>query len=391
MTTIMQLLIHIRGGVSLVMSSVLAVGKHFRLGIILALACLACVLSYVPAVSQTSPTQLPNPLKLGVRTSVYEIGNTVSINQAGGFCGTFGEELKQELANNGKQIEVEYHEIKNDGLGHKYPRYHGLKTDNMKEKIHIECGPNSNSSQNLETAKGIAFSDPFYETGVKLLLPQKLAADLDSGSQKLRNIKVGVVKETTTSLLLGGIVDNIDKYDTRDEALDALDAEKIEAFASDALILQTILYRGALSKGPYIHKGFTLFKKDGYLTDSIEKYVMAVEGKEKSKFSNELIDSINRTLKRDKIFQIQQKLKQIEHPTPPTPPTPLPPPPPAIQLLLQLLTGIFTELLGVFITLRSTRIRRPDKRAFLMRLGGVLCVLGVVIIISIIIQHISGM
>ncbi len=382
MTTIMQILIHIRGGVSLVMSSVLAVGKHFRLGRIWVLACLACILSYVPAVSQTSPTQLPNPLKLGVRTSVYEIGNTVSINRAGGFCGTFGEELKKELANNGKQIEVEYHEIKNDGRGHKYPRYHGLKTDNIQEKIHIECGPNSKASQNLETAQGITFSDPFYQTGVKLLLPQKLASDLDDGHRKLRTIKVGVVKETTTSLLLGGIVDNIEEYDTRDEALDALDVKTIEAFASDALILQTIIERGTPYKDPYIQKGFTLFKKDGYLTDSREEYVMAVEAKEKSTFSDELIYSINGTLKRDEISQAQQKLKQIEHPIPPTPTNRHTP---EIPLWLQWLVAIFTELLGVFITLLSTIIRRQKRRVFLMRLGGGLCVLGGVIIIFLII------
>ncbi|MEG4069562.1 transporter substrate-binding domain-containing protein [Microcoleus sp. Pol11C2] len=390
MNAVMQIFVHIRGGFSPVMSSVLAVVKNFRLGIILALACLACILSYVPAVSQTSPTQLPNPLKLGVRTSAYEIGNNVSINRAGGFCGTFGEELKKELANNGKQIEVEYHEIKNDGSGYKYPRYHGLKTDNLPEKIHIECGPNSSSSQNLETAKGITFSKPFYQTGVKLLLPQKLASDLDDGHQKVRNIKVGVVKETTTSLLLGGIVDNIEEYDTRDEALDALDVKTIEAFASDALILQTILERGTPSKHPYIQKGFTLFKKDGYLTDSREEYVMAVEAKEKSTFSNELIDSINRTLKRDEISQAKQKLKQIENPiifphTQHTKPPEDTKPTPDIPLWLQWLVAIFTELLGGFITLWSTIIRRQKKKVFLMRLGWGLCVLGGVIIISIII------
>jgi hypothetical protein len=110
------------------MSSVLAVGKHFQLGIILALACLACVLSYVPAVSQTSPTQLPNPLKLGVRTSVYPIGNNINEpNSAEGFWGTFGKELQKELASNGQQTKVEYIDIKNEGLGQTHPRYQGLK------------------------------------------------------------------------------------------------------------------------------------------------------------------------------------------------------------------------------------------------------------------------
>ncbi len=197
MTTIMQILIHIRGGVSLVMSSVLAVGKHFRLGIILALACLACVLSYVPAVSQTSPL-LPNPLKLGVRTSAYPIGYNVKKDSAEGFCGTFGKELQKELASNGQQIQVEYIDIKNEGLGQTHPRYHGLK----KGRIHIECGPNSRSPEGLLTAETIGFSDPFHETGVKLLLKEQLAEDLISGNKKLKQIKIGVVKETTTLKML---------------------------------------------------------------------------------------------------------------------------------------------------------------------------------------------
>jgi Bacterial extracellular solute-binding proteins, family 3. len=385
----MQILIHIRGGVSLVMSSVLALGKHFRLGIILAFACLACILSSVPAVSQG---QLPNHIKIGVRTVASAIGNNISTNKAYGFCGTFGEELQEELkklAPNGKRIEVEYHEIKNEGLGYKYPRYDGLN----KKIIHIECGPNSIPSDNLKTAVGIKFSDSFHKTGVKLLLPEKLVEDLNSKRRNVKDIKVGVVKETTTSNLLEGIVDNIRPYDTRDEALNALldkNVKEIEAFASDALILQTILDSGYNSKEPFNRKGYTIFKKDGYLTSlPTEDYVMAV--KENTPFSNKLIESINRTLKRDKISQAMKKLEHIEYSTPTTPPTS------GILLRLQeFLSSIFTEILGVFITLLSTFIillkrtrleQREHLRLFLWILGAVLCVLGVIIIIAIWLQY----
>jgi len=176
MNALMQIIVHIRGIVSLVMSSVLAVGKQFRLGIILAFACLACVFSCASTVSQT---QFPNPIKIGVRTVASAIGKNISINKADGFCGTFGKELQEELKNlapNRKLIEVEYHEVKNEGLGYKFPRYHGLKT----EKIHIECGPNSIPSQKMKTAIGIKFSDSFHKTGVKLLLREKLVEDLNS-------------------------------------------------------------------------------------------------------------------------------------------------------------------------------------------------------------------
>ena len=375
MTTIMQILIHIRGGVSLVMSSVLAVGKHFRLGIILALACLACIFS---CASTVSPTQLPNPIKIGVRTVASAIGNNISKNKADGFCGTFGKELQEELkklAPNGKRIEVEYHEIKNEGLGYKYPRYYGLK----KEIIHIECGPNSIPSKDMITAVGINFSDSFHKTGVKLLLPEKLVEDLNSKRRNVKDIKVGVVKETTTSNLLEGIVDNIRPYDTRDEALNALldkNVKEIEAFASDGLILQTILDSGSNSKEPFNRKGYTIFKKDGYLTSvPTEEYVMAV--KENTPFDDKLIESINRTLKRDKIYQEMKKLDQVENHKI------IPPHPPSLLMIFQLpiienlVLGLLIDLVGVVITILGTRgAYNQRQKKLLVGLTIVLIILG---------------
>ena len=329
MTTIMQLLIHIRGGVSLVMSSVLAVGKHFRLGIILALACLACILSYVPAVSQTSPTQLPNPLKLGVRTSVYPLGNNIKTPySAEGFCGTFGKELQKELASKGQQIKVEYIPIVNQHKGVVAPRYHGLKTDkNDPNKIDIECGPNSILSGKLPTGEGIEFSNPFYETGVKLLLKEELAKQLNSGVRVLKEIKIGVVRESTTLEVLQSIKDIIaqDKvvpYDSGREALNALEDNQVQGFASDALIVWTLLKKGVDQPGqpprePYENLEYTIYpnssskKNSTYLTsDPTEKYAMAVLGG--TLFSNDILNVINSTLNKSKFSSERQILKEYE-------------------------------------------------------------------------------
>lgn len=361
MTTIMQLLIHIRGGVSLVMSYVLAVGKPFRLGIILALACLACVLSYVPAVSQTSPTQLPNPLKLGVRTSVYPIGNKINVNfftqyfpennfvrvffenniykpnSAEGFCGTFGKQLQKDLASKGQQIKVEYLPIVNQHKGVVAPRYDGLR----RGIIDIECGPNSISSGKLPTGEGIEFSNPFHETGVKLLLKEELAKKLNSGARGLNKIKISVVRESTTLEVLQSIKDiNQSKVTTSDSGSDALsdlDENNVDAFASDALIVGSLLREGVKGepsdqlwwnifnkrvaqpgqpfRPPYENLGYTIYpnssSKRTYLTSKpTEKYAMAVLGN--TPFSDDLLNAINKTLEKSILSTEGQRLKEYE-------------------------------------------------------------------------------
>jgi ABC-type amino acid transport substrate-binding protein len=319
MNALMQIIVHIRGGFSPVMSSVLAVGKYFQLGIILALACLACVLSYVPAVSQTSPTQLPNPLKLGVRTSVYPIGNNIRGDKTGadGFCGTFGKELKEELASHGKQITVEYIPIVNQHKGVWEPRYHGLKTD----KIDIECGPNSILSGKLPTGEGIEFSRPFYKTGVKLLLKEELAKELNSGIRVLKEIKIGVVKESTTLEVLKSIKDiKFVDYDSGREALNALKVNDVNAYASDALIVGNLFKKGVDQPGqpkrePYENLGYIIYPNSSlkipYLTmEPTEEYAMAV--KENTPFSKELLNVINNTLNKPKVSGELQKLKEYE-------------------------------------------------------------------------------
>ena len=357
----MQIIVHIRGGFSPVMSSVLAIVKNFRLGIILALACLACILSYVPAVSQTSPTQLPNLLKLGVRTSVYPIGNKINVNfftqffpennfvrvfyennigkpnSAEGFCGTFGKELQKELASNGQKIKVKYLAIVNQHKGVVAPRYDGLK----RGIIDIECGPNSISSGKLPTGKNIEFSNPFYETGVKLLLKEELAKKLNSGARGINKIRISVVKESTTLEVLQSIKDiNQSKVATSDSGSDALsdlDENNVDAFASDALIVGSLLREGVKGepsdqfwwnifnkradqpgqpfRPPYENLGYAIYpnssSKRTYLTSKpTEKYAMAVLGG--TPFSNELLNAINKTLEKSKLSSEGQKLKEYE-------------------------------------------------------------------------------
>ena len=411
MTTIMQIFVHIRGGVSLVISSVLAVGKHFRLGIILALACLACVLSYVPAVSQT---YLPNLLLLGVRSFAYPIGYNVKEDSAEGFCGTFGKELQNQLASNGQQTKVKYIDIKNEGLGQTHPRYQGLK----KRFVHIECGPNSRFPEGLSTAESIGFSDVFHETGVKILLKKQLAEDLRSGNKKLKEIKIGVVKETTTLKMLEQEKDvNKIGYDRWDQALNALEQNQVDAFASDTLIVLTLLNKGVnqeikkgvneqekllLYRDAYKNKngGYTIYPESSYLIPSAKKEQYAMAFDETVPFKTPLLNVINQTLQRPEINQAKEELKKFENPEiPPTsPPSQTSPPSPTSstsqtsppsplstdkdQNFFLTILGGFIGLVGVLIEIYSETLPADKKIPFVKAFGLLLIILGFLLFVA---------
>lgn len=346
-----------------------------KIAIILALVYLAlcCIFTF------TSP--LPKPIKLGVRTFAYGMGDNVKTHSAGGFCGTFGKELEKELVRNFKFIKIQYYDIKNEGLGQTHPRYYGLK----KGWVHIECGPNSAESANTPEGQGIQISNPFYKTGVKLLLKQSLVNDLNLRNRELSNIKVGAVVGTTTLNVLNGIFpqNNIHPpYRNRDEALEALERSEIEAFASDSLIVKNLLENGVneakqQKKKAYKSSGYTIYPTDSYLTAyQTEEYVIAV--KAGTNFSQELIDLINKTLERKEILQASKKLNDIDKTVI------LPPPPPPSERIIQLILAAFVELLGGFITTLGTRRRQnSQQRLFLLLLGITLCVLGAIIVIVI--------
>jgi ABC-type amino acid transport substrate-binding protein len=127
---------------------------------------------------------------------------------------------------------------------------------------------------------------------VKILLKEQLAEDLISGNKKLKEIKIGVVKETTTLKMLEQEKDvNKIGYDRWDQALNALDQNQVDAFASDTLIVLTLLNRGVneeiktgvneqekllVYRDEYKNKngGYTIYPKSSYLIPSAKKNSM---------------------------------------------------------------------------------------------------------------------
>lgn len=283
--------------------------------VILGIIYLICVFH---ATASLSKSYLPNTISIGVRTAAAPIAH-VEI-QAGekifsGFCYAFGQELKKAIEEFNPQGNVAYRDIENEYKGQKYPRYDGLKTN----KINIECGPNSlpnNSSSDSINATDILFSNTFYTTGIKLLLKEDKVKNLSISSPEEKNtikqLKIGVVDKTTTlnQLKLRAYdYPSIKNYETRTNALKGLEIGEVDAYASDAIILQTVLQRKTQVDGQktYRENGYILFPRESkkYLTDQPEQYGIAIY--QITEYAGELLSIINKVLEQPILKEDERK------------------------------------------------------------------------------------
>jgi polar amino acid transport system substrate-binding protein len=285
------------------------VGK-VRSGIVSILVCLICAFSSTHALTQSS---LPQQIRIGTRIAAFPLGRVYANGQIGGFCGEiFQDGLRQELLKRGIQSSVSNQRIKNQYKGAKFPRYNGL----LKQEIEIECGTNSPLSGDLlDNSTGkyfrdeITFSDSFYQSGTKLLLKidqAKKLNDLPANEQEseIYKLRIGVIQNTTTLKQFQEKGKDFTSYPTREEALDSLDTGRsLEAFATDALIVQTLLEEGVKGddlekdRPPYKDREFILFplKARAYLPGlDEEKFAIAI--KKNTPYERELLSVINATL-----------------------------------------------------------------------------------------------
>lgn len=249
---------------------------------------LVCIVTSSYAFSQ--PNLLNNELVLGVRTIAPPVA---------GFCYAFRDTLQEYV---GQEITVRDVPILNEYKGSFYSRYVGLlKNPFNPAHVDIECGPNSISSGqliNLDSGKPfseeITFSEPFYTTGIKLLLKKELAQSLKNSTssgeseKNLKALTIGVLQNTSTLEQLkdtetlyqrepiGSIEDPSDPrrgINSLERALRALDndgvldnGKRIDAFASDAIILQSLLKDGVEGSG---EEGELIYiqKRSGYSGD----------------------------------------------------------------------------------------------------------------------------
>jgi hypothetical protein len=290
--------------------------------------CLLVFLSTIFPVS-SQPSFFEDEIILGVRTLVPPVTR---------FCQAFGENLSEKVA----PLTVKKVPILNVYKGEYYSRYSGLrKPISDRNHIDIECGPNSITSSDL--AESISFSDPFHTTGIKLLLPEELAQQLTDSSpsnlaDQLGKISIGVFEGTTT---LEQFQDNEPLYkfvpigplkdpsvpndpskgtNALERAISALESggslgegKKIDALASDGIILQSILKFGLEDsgefgeiayirrRGPLAGQGFAVFPSEAFPSPDyrpylpgfgLEQYAIAIaKGSPNEDWLSEVIDA----------------------------------------------------------------------------------------------------
>lgn len=375
------------------------IGK-LKLGLVIVIVCLLCVFS-VNAAAQTKPAipGLPNSFIVGVRDAAFPIAHEIEEpNNVEGFCGAFGLELKGELAH-----DIQYERIANQYQADGYDRFDGLRSG----KVQIECGPNSKviSSGDQAVGRDIESSDTFYKTGIKLLLKANLAKKLEASPESLKNYKIGYVRYTATQKVLGEISDlKKDKVKTRDEALNKLKEDKQYIFASDALIIRTLLeerteYRCCNTEGgtlqierkPFKESDYTMYPStkghyigyenvdENYVIDSpTEEYVMYI--KKSTPYHASLMSAINNVLQKPELTEEAAKLGKYEDPSDTIPTWPLKWP--LGEGYSGLLLAVFGAALGAYLQIQPQFLTQRGQGMFVSLLAVCSFTLGVILLIS---------
>ncbi|MGK7884230.1 MAG: amino acid ABC transporter substrate-binding protein [Crocosphaera sp.] len=169
-------------------------------------------------------------LKVGIREDAVPFGYRDINGDLEGLCLDFiavlREELKQEL--NKEVIAIKLYK---STLFNRFE----LVSDRI---VDIECGPNT--IRELPEYQ-IQFSNPFFLTGTQLLIEADKAKIIDPDGS-LENVNIGVLKNTTNEQLIAETypLANLVQFQGvtgRYRGIQALRGDKIDAFASDGILL----------------------------------------------------------------------------------------------------------------------------------------------------------
>ena len=168
-------------------------------------------------------------LKVAVRSDAAPFGYLGSNGNWTGYCADFVKSLEHYLdlqlnRAGGIQVVELPSSLEN--------RYQLLQQD----RVHLECGPNTIRND----IEGVTFSQPFFASGTQFLLPSNKVSQIN-GNSDLANLKIGVLKNTTTEKFVDEQYPSTEKIyfegtGARTEAVKALQENAIEALVSDSVL-----------------------------------------------------------------------------------------------------------------------------------------------------------
>ena len=205
-----------------------------------ALICLLMVLLVAPRLAGAAESTLQKlraagELRIGFRTSAvpfsYSVpGTAAPTGYAVELCQLIAGRLQQEL----KPARLEIKFVAADGQD----RFDALKQG----KIDLECGNTTNTRERRDK-QGFAFSIPYFITGTRLLVH---TSSNIQGAADLRGRAVAVIKNTTGAAQLQKEDQNRSlalryvEIDTRAKAFELLQANKVDAFLQDDVVLYNV-------------------------------------------------------------------------------------------------------------------------------------------------------
>ena len=240
-------------------------------------------------------------LKVAVRSDAAPFGFFDRNGNWTGYCAYFVNSLEQYLEgklhrSGGIQVVKIPSSLEN--------RYQLLQQD----RVHLECGPNTIRSD----VEGVTFSQPFFATGTQFLLPSDKASQIN-GNSDLANLKIGVIKNTTTEQFVKEQFPSTEKVffegtGGRSQAVKALASNKIEAFVSDSILSTQEIRRQGLAPADYIllprrpltcdYYGMLLPDRDRQWQNTINGFLNSqslkqVNNKWLGEFSDKVLSAIN--------------------------------------------------------------------------------------------------
>lgn len=170
-------------------------------------------------------------IKVAVRADAVPFGYLDLNNELRGFCFDFIALLREKVSEEIKQDIVAIRLYKST----LFNRFE-LVEDNI---VYLECGPNT--IHNLAKNK-ITFSDPFFVTGTQFLIRQDEQSKFNADSS-LADLKIGVLRNTTTADFIKNKyslaqLELFQGVTGRKRGIQALRQGKIDAFASDGILLR---------------------------------------------------------------------------------------------------------------------------------------------------------